>query len=199
MASRGFEARFGGQALIKKTPFGRLGFHLSFIRHHTDFDITADIAVRFDDLEKLVCESDATCKASDKEQSYSLGAELGNISEGAPRRWTVSSILDVPPVASAVLATFELIGVPYLEKYSDMNAALEAFSGDDRDAWLHSPVHLARAKRAIGLAFLLRNRARFHQLVETKRALLVARQEWGLQSFLDFAAHLEGRLRELEC
>lgn len=49
---RGF-AEFGfsrpeGQTAERKTDAGRVAVHLSFIEHETDFDVTTDVAIRFD-------------------------------------------------------------------------------------------------------------------------------------------------------
>ena len=35
---------------------------------------------------------------------------------------------------------FESIGIPYLDRYSDMNTVLEVLSRDDEEAQLHSPI-----------------------------------------------------------
>ena len=50
----GYEPSRKDQHYVKTTSVGRLNFHLSFIRHQTDFDVTGDVAVRFDRLEELL-------------------------------------------------------------------------------------------------------------------------------------------------
>src|SRR5437867_11840937 len=86
----GFAMKAREQSLYKRTPFGRLALHLSFIPHRADFDATADVAVRFDALEDLVNEGNDLLSKAEKKGTFSLGADLGNISEGKQRRWTVS-------------------------------------------------------------------------------------------------------------
>ncbi len=90
-AKYGFDKRPRGQTFYKKTTFGRLAFGLSFIRHKTDFDVTVHVAIRFDELEDLINEDSSLLSEAEKRNTFSLGAELGNISEGRQKRWTVAS------------------------------------------------------------------------------------------------------------
>ena len=62
----GFENAPGGQTFYKPTSFGWLAFSLSFIRHKTDFDVTAHAAVRFKQLEDLVQEYESTVLTKEK-------------------------------------------------------------------------------------------------------------------------------------
>jgi hypothetical protein len=189
----GFDKKVKGQSFYKQTSFGRLAFHLSFIKHEADFDVTANVAVRFDELEDLINEDNELLSEAMKKNTFSLGAELGNISGVGQKRWTVASPADVESVSRSIMDAFARIGVPYLEKYSNMETALDALSGDDQAAWLHSPLHDARAVRAIGLAFLLGDRERFAQIADAKMAFLVARYPLGLQPFLRLRDTLERR------
>jgi hypothetical protein len=178
----------------KRTAFGRLAFCLAFIRHPHDVDLTAQMAVRFDELEQLINEQENRLSKAMRKDTFSLGVELGNLSEGRQKRWTVASLEDVEPVAQSIMNSFVAIGLPYLEKYSDMKTALDVLSGDDKAAWLHSPFHEVRAKRALGLAFLLSDRERFSQLADAKTDFLISRNDSGLTSFLEFKNALEHRL-----
>lgn len=190
----GFDTKVKGQSFYKQMPFGRLAFHLSFIKHKTDVDVTVDLAVRFDELEELVNEYENRLSKAQRKDTFSLGVELGNLSEGRQKRWTVANLEDVEPVARSIMNSFAAVGLPYLEKYSDLPTALEVLSGDDRAAWLHSPFHDARAKRALGLAFILGDRERFSQLADAKTEFLRSRNDSGLTSFLQFKDALEHRL-----
>src|SRR5436190_22794742 len=168
LARHGFESKPKGQSIVKKTAFGRQSFHLAFIKHTHDFDITADVAIRFDALENLICESEGIRSEQEKDEGYSLGAELGNLAGTGQRRWTVSTSEDIPPVSASILEAFELIALPYLNRYSMMDQALAALKGDDRVASLHMPIHDARAKRALGLAFLLGAKQQFDEIARGK-------------------------------
>ena len=44
-----------------------------------------------------------------------LGGELGNISIGSPKRWTISNGENIPSVCDGVIESFEEIGLPFLQ------------------------------------------------------------------------------------
>src|SRR5882724_7644252 len=196
IAAYGFTGNKRNFCFYKRTPFGRLAFCLAFIRHRDDSDVTLEMAVRFDDLEDLVNEHENRLSKAQRKSTFSLGVELGNLSEGRQKRWTVRSLEDVEPVAQSIMNSFVAIGLSYLEKYSDVRTALEVLSGDDQAAWLHSPFHDVRAKRALGLAFVLDDRERFSQLAAAKTEFLRSRNDSGLASFLEFREALEERLEQ---
>jgi hypothetical protein len=189
LREHGFAGRRRTQNFIKTTPGGRWSFHLAFIAHAADFDVTADVAVGIDALEQLVHENDE----ERARHSYSLGAELGNVADGRQKRWTVSGVDDLDSVSESIIAAFLQIGLPNLEKFSVPETALEALSGDDTTSWLHSPLHGERAKRALGLAFLLHDRNSFDELAARKTLFLTSRSDFGLPSFLDCRRRLEER------
>jgi hypothetical protein len=188
LVRKGFKRR--EQDFYRNIAGGRQAFHLSFIKHSNDFDVTADVAVRHNALEDLINEGNSRLSSREKSQTYSIGAELGNISIGQPIRWTVSSESEIPQVCSGLLASFEKIGLPYLQRYSFLDEVLRAISGDDRASWLHSPIHSERAMRAIGVAYLLRKKELFHQLVATKAKYLNGKQDFGLPEFNALAERL---------
>jgi hypothetical protein len=193
MAEHGFESRPRDQRFVRKTPFGRQTLHVSFIKHQHDCDVTADVAIRIDALEDLLNEWNGTLSKSERKQTHSMGAELGNISEGRQRRWSLTSEDDIPEAVSSVMTLFESAGLPYLEKYSNLERAFEALSGDDRASWLHSPFHDLRAQLAIGLAFVLGRHERLDELIAAKTRFLRERNDPGLERFLAFAKDLKGR------
>ncbi|HTG14335.1 MAG TPA: hypothetical protein VK747_03610 [Blastocatellia bacterium] len=192
VAKYGFEGRVKEQSFYKRTPLGRLALHSSFIPHSADLDVTADVAVRFDDVETLVNQHKDYLSEGEKKRTFTLGAELGNIGQGSFLRWTLPSLDDVETVSEAIMTVFEAIGLPYLEKYSSMESALEVLSGDDKAAWLHSPFHNERAMRAIALAFLLGDRETFCRLAADKTEFLTSRKDQqGLEAFLKLKEALE--------
>jgi hypothetical protein len=193
MVEHGFESRPREQSFSRKTSFGRQTFHVSFIKHAHDCDITADVAIRINALEDLLNEWNATLSKAERKQTHSMGAELGNITEGRQRRWTLVSEDDIPETVASVMALFESVGLPYLEKYSNLEQALEAVSGDDRASWLHSPFHDLRANRAVGLAFVLGHHERLDELIAGKARFLRERNDPGLDRFLAFATEIKGR------
>jgi hypothetical protein len=186
--AKGFKRK--EQSFYKDIPGGKQIFHIAFIKHLRDFDLTADVAVRHDALEELVNEFNSTLSKKEKSQTASVGAELGNISMGKPLRWTVSSEADIPEVCESILAVFESVGLPYLQRFSSLAEVLSALSFDEQEAWLQSPIDHIRAKRAIGAAFLLDRKDTFAQLVKTKTQFLKEQNHLGLLEFISFAEKL---------
>lgn len=181
------------QSFVRDTPGAKQIFHLAFIDHKDDFDITADVAVRHHPVEELVNEFNPLLREKEKSQTATIGIELGNLSQGKQRRWTVSQPSDIPPVSASLLEAFQSMGLPYLERYTSLDDTFSVLSADDPAAWLHSPIHHERAKRAIAAAFLLRLRDRFEQLVDAKARFLESRKDFGLEGFKSFADALEKR------
>jgi hypothetical protein len=187
MPKYGFDKKAVGQAFYRKTPHGRDAFHVSFIRHTNDFDVTADVAVRIDALEDLVNADNRLLSKAEKRGTFSLGVELGNLSQGARQRWTIAAVEDVPPVAESILRMFENVGLPYLDRYSSLEGAFYALSSNDRDGWIHSPIHAARCKRAVGLAYLLGKQEDLNRLISDCESFLRDKKDVGLSSFQQFA------------
>lgn len=86
--------------------------------------------------------------------------------------------------------TFEKIGLPYIERYSRREIACEILSRDDRESWLHSPIHVERAKRACALLAILDRRAEIPVPGARKLAFLKSLKEPGAASFSEFLADL---------
>lgn len=179
-----------GQTFYKKTDTGRWAFHLTLIEHDADFDVTADVAVRFDALEDLVNADSKLLSRSEKNSTFTLGAELGSIRDGRPCRWTVSSQPDVPVVAREIHRMFEDVGLTYLSEYGTLEKALTALQGDDRSAWVHSPLHVKRAKSAVGIAFLLGDYSQVLALEKSKKDFLREKRDPQLASFVAFCERL---------
>jgi hypothetical protein len=176
----GFEIRPKGQSFLKNCPFGRTEFHLAFIKHQDDFDVTANLGIRFDQVEELVN------LPGKKADTCTIGCEIGNLSEGRQKRWTIQNANDVPIVGEAIISAFTDIGLPYFERFSDVENVLKVLSGDSRDSWLHSPLDGVRAKRAVGLTLLTHGREAAQSLAKSKASLLEERKDFGLTSFRTF-------------
>jgi len=189
----GFKIIPASQSFQREFPDGAQSLHLAFIRHKSDFDVTADIAIRLNVLQEAL--SEGSPKPSEVRDAFSFGAELGNICEGRQKRWTVTSEADIPPVSRQILQTFMDVGLPYLERFSDKQTALNALSGDNKEAWLHMPLHNHRANLAIGLAYLLGNKEEFQRIAAHKLEFLIARKDTNPQKFIDFKEKLENRFQ----
>jgi hypothetical protein len=190
IAAHGFESKPVGQSYLRRSAVGREAFHLAFIKHPRDFDVTADVAVRIDDLEDLVNADNNLLSKKERKQTYSLGAELGNISGERPKRWTVASTADVDPVADQIVARFKTVGLPYLNRASSLEAAYQLLTSPGRGAWLHSPIHASRAKRVVALAKILGRTDELQARVNENIQFLERLNDPGLQEFKQFAEQL---------
>lgn len=167
-----------------KREWGSVSIGLSFVEHgDTDFDVIGSVGLRIDAVQDLVTATDLMATKAAKESTSTMGAELGNISVGKQMRWSVKNEADVAPVAMDFAKTVEAIGLPFLEKYSNLNKALEALSGNEPSNWLVCPIHGVRCQGAVALAYVLGDQKRVEKLIEQGRAFLKARNDFGLPRF----------------
>ncbi len=186
----GFNERPKGQNFVREFPLGRMLFHLAFIPHQGDFDTTADIGIRFDQVEQWANRGNKLLTEREKRRTCTIGCELGSLSECQQKRWTIANPDDVEIVALSIVETFGRVGMPYLERFSDPERALEALVGDDPSSWLHSPIHAARAIRAVALALQLRGKGPALEVARAKSSFLESRNDPGLPSYLAFLQEL---------
>lgn len=184
----GFTSKPSGQSFLRAFPGGRASLHLAFIKHPADFDVVADVAVRFDDLEDMVNATNARLSKAEKKQTYSLGAELGNIAGTGQMRWQVTPDSDVEQVAQRIAGAFTRIGLPYLEAASTLAGAYGLLTTPGKGASLHSPIHASRAKRVVALAKLLGRHEEFESRIAENLKFLEETEDFGLQDFKRFVA-----------
>jgi hypothetical protein len=151
----GFNPEVSGQSFYHALPAGKWAFHVSFIPHKFDFDLTADVAIRINTIENLVNEYDTKLKPTEKRQSMTLGGDLGNISEGRQLRWTVADLDDIPKVSDQVADKLERIGLQFLRTYSDVAAVQKVLTSSDFRDTLLCPIPGPRAMRAIASTYIL--------------------------------------------
>jgi hypothetical protein len=197
LAQFGFSSRPTAQSFTRglypdsvEAMAGRAAVHLSFIQHEANVDVTMDVAIRFDAVEDLVQRSNELLSPKEKSQTFTLGAEIGNLERGEPFRMTVSNAADLKAVADSVVTKSKAVGLPYIERYSRPAAAYEVLSKDDRDAWLHSPIHSQRAKRACALLVAMGKQSELASLGARKLAFLQAVKDPGATAFARFLAEL---------
>jgi len=191
LESHGFDPKPSGQSFYHSFPAGKSAFHVSFIPHQSDFDLTADVAIRLNAIEDLVNEYDTKRAPTERRKSMTLGGELGNISEGHQLRWTVSDPNDIPKVCDQVANMFERIGLQFLRTHSDLAAAHKVLiSSNPRETFL-SPILGPRSMRAIASAYILDGTSDITALAQRFEAMLVERQDLYLQ---DFRALCQGLL-----
>lgn len=127
---------------------------LSFLRHADDFDVTASVAMRVEAVEALVQLHDDGPTRADRAGTYTLGAELGNISGKGQTRWTVANAADARTAAESIAQAVEIFGAPFLAEFSTLDDVLTRLRRNDKEGWLVSPIHGSRCKRAMAIARL---------------------------------------------
>lgn len=178
----GWQPKPSRQAFVRKTEAGLATFHLSFIAHPDDIDVTADIAVRLDAVEELVSSVEGRPLSGTKDRS-TLGTDLGNLADGRQKRWTIRDSESVDAVAADIFREFQAFGVPYVERFSTLQAALEVLSRDDPSGWLHSPLPGARCLRAVAAASLLGEIDRGIEIAARCDATLSSKRDPSLTAF----------------
>ena len=185
-----FSLRPRQQSFYRDIDGGRVAIHLSFIRHTEDVDVTIDVAICFDAVEDLVHRSNNLLSRKEKAQTFTLGAELGNLECGKPFRLTLASDADVPRVVEGIVTKLEAIGLPYIERYSAPEAAYGLLSRDDREVWVHCPIHAERAKSACALLIVMGRHSEIANLAAQKQAFLQSMNDPGAATFAEFVAQL---------
>ncbi|MFA7054212.1 MAG: hypothetical protein WC328_14460 [Kiritimatiellia bacterium] len=190
-----FDPKPRGQTFYQKQFFGWAACHLTFVPHDEgDFDVSCDVALRIDEVEVLVNEGNKLLSKSEKNQTATLGAELGNIVSGQPMRWSVVTEKDIGGVVSELLTAFVKIGIPYLAKYSNYEEAFLVLSDNGPSSWLHSPIHSGRCQRALALAFVMRQYEQIDGLIEQGEVFLKNKNDYGLRSFQMFVERIRAMI-----
>ena len=195
LAAYGLKRPARAQSFYGKTPWGKSAFHISFIRHRDDCDVTADVAIRIDALEQLVNANNPRIARAERNKTFSLGAELGNVSEGESKRLTLARPNDVQEVASSIVTMFRTIALPYIEQYANPMSAFDVLRPNDRAAWLHSPFHGERCKQIIALAVLLAKGNELGGLIDQCARFLQDRNDPETDDFLEFAREMRARAK----
>jgi hypothetical protein len=191
--SFGFSGKARQRSFHKKTPIGSLALHFPMITHPDDFDVLMHMSVRFDEIEDLVNRQERNLSARKGKQTSSLGVELGNLTEGRNKRWTIQAADQLPIVVADIMSCFRRHAVPYYAEYGDMQRAFDTLSRFDRSAWLHSPIDHLRAKRVIAFAIALRKHSDFERLVAEQTNYLKEHAAADLDDFTEFAGWLRNR------
>ena len=192
MPQYGFNNRPRGRTFSRSMPFGRWAFNLGVVSARQAIDDRADVALRVAAVEDLVARDNHPLSARDRRQTFTMGAELGNIARGIAKWWTILAPENVEPVASEILRDFETVGLPYLERFSDLEAMLDVLRRNDASGWLHSPIHAERCKRAVALAFVLGKQAIAERHAAECTQFLEARNDPGMRRFQHFIGAVIG-------
>ncbi|HTU26930.1 MAG TPA: hypothetical protein VMF30_16100 [Pirellulales bacterium] len=176
----------------KRVPIGFATFDIYLILHSDDFDVTANVFVRFDAIEELAYRRIDFLTASEKTRGVTLGAEIGNLTVGRQLRWTVADESDIDPVARALEEQLVDVALPYVETHCDLETAYKLLSSDADEAATEcvGPYYFC-AMEALAAALLLKkSSAELQELHRRKRAFLFQTDDIGLARFDEFVQSL---------
>lgn len=188
MKKRGFKYRGKQQDFIQQTDYGFNAFHIAIIRHENDFDITVDVGIRFDDVENLINKNNKLLTKSQKKETCTIGVEIGNLTQGQTRRWTIEKFEDIMDVTYSVVEVFDHVALDYFKKYSNLEMVYKILRRDDKEAGLHSPFPSYRAIRAVIAAIVLdKSNLEIQNLIKEKISYLAGlKKDFDLKQFRDF-------------
>lgn len=186
LVADGFDRRLKSGVLWRSFPGGRNALFIDVTDLNDSIQVVIKMGIRFEQLEDMTnADSDYLTKR-EKADTYTLGAEMGNISTGRQKYWLVRNEGDIAAVVPEIVSAVRKISLPYFSKYSDLECAYEVLLRDDNVAWKQAPFDVARAKSAVGLAKLLGKVAELPELIEAKRAYLESRNDPDIGEFEAF-------------
>ena len=114
-------------------------FHIACVNHPGDFDAIGNVAVEFLANKKIVAV---------------VGAQLGNIAGVGQTRHTVTSSESSGQAANALVAEFQRVGLPFLERHSNPAIVLSVLQSGGAEASLISPLQEVRSGQIAALQAL---------------------------------------------
>lgn len=142
-----------------------------------------DVALRVDAVETLLNERRTEMTKHQAEMTATIGADVGNLNEGRQRRWTILSLDDVKPTATAIYGEVRTLGYRFFHEYENMHNLLRVLSSSNPRDWWLSPGHAQRCNRAVGLAFILGKADGIDSVVKPVKACSLRRILQRFQSF----------------
>jgi hypothetical protein len=155
MATLGFRPVRARRSFRRRSHTGVWAMHVGVIRHKVDLHATMDVAVRLDQVETLLERFEPARVGKTREQAFTLGVQLGALTESGLLRWVLASTDDLEATARSMLSTFASLGLPYLQRYSDPSVAYRLLSSMAPRDWMHCPIASARCLRAVALVHSL--------------------------------------------
>jgi len=185
VAALGFTPRIKQQEFIRVVGDCTWVVHVGFVRHRDDVDATIDLGVLLAPVEQSF-----TKTGLDQLGSATIGAELGNLVDRRPRRWTVETEADAARVASEMRSEIEKFAIDWLQRFSRLETVYETLVANDLQSRLIMPLQMKRCLILLALALLLRTREEAQRISLECRAFLSSRAEPMLHTFDGYAKKL---------
>lgn len=185
VTSLGFTPRIEQQKFIRAVGDSTWVLHVGFVRHRHDVDATIDLGVLLTPVDQLFAKT-----GSNQWGSATIGAELGNLVDRRPRRWTMETEADAARIAREMRSEIEKFGIDWLQRFSRLETVYEALAANDLQSRLIMPLQIKRCLILLTLALLLRTKEEARQVSLECRSFLSDRAEPMLHTFDDYAAKL---------
>jgi len=193
LGALGFDPKPADQSFYRTSATGRWAFHVAFIPHQRDFDLTADVAVRIDAIEDLVNQYDTKLSKVERRRSMTLGVELGNLTLGRQMRWTIANPSDIPTICEQVAAMFERVGLPFLQNHSDLATVHRVLASASPKDTLLSPILGPRSMRTLASTYLLDQSIDIKAIADNLEAKLIDNEDLYLEDFRALGRWLLGK------
>lgn len=180
----GYRKNASRQHFWKPFELGKVAIHVCFINHVDDFDIMIDVGIRYDQLEEMKNRNNFLLNQKEKKQTFSIGSELGNLSQGKPIRWTIHEESSIKAVVDSIFHVIEEVAFPYINKYTNMENTFNKCLNDNEAM---TPFDSKRAMNTVGLAKLLNRTEQMDLIIGDKLKLLEDKNDFEAELFINFA------------
>jgi hypothetical protein len=137
LSARGYRRR--EQSFVRPIPGGAAIFHVTFINHADDFDVTADVAVRYDAIEDRLNAARPLLSPRERRQTATVGAQLAHIAGIGVERWTVRDAAEVALTARGIVERLVEVGEPFLQRFASPAEVRRVLEEDGAEARLICP------------------------------------------------------------
>ena len=192
LSTLGFDEKAKWQSFVRAFHEGREVVHLSFITLTYDkgFDVTIDIAIRFENVEKLINWDSDLLTEKEKKGSYTIWTILRYLSRKRLCKYSIYSEKDIWSVVDSLFEDYCELWEPFFNKYRLIKNVHALFSDmNNKEAWRYSTTHSNRAKKSIAIAYLL-NQANIEEQISGWLIFLRDKEELGINDFIAFSKRL---------
>ncbi|NRF91948.1 hypothetical protein HQN89_13080 [Paenibacillus frigoriresistens] len=189
MTTLGFVGKIREESFWRsfKGGFGSIKFVYSDNPNKTEITMFAEI--RFNELENLKNQSRSHLSDRDKLQTFSFSDEYGYLrGKPFPQKWFFDDETDMDDLAEDMSVAILDTLVPYLEKYSTMERALD-FMLEKENRMKHSSIDTT-AINVVGMAFIL-GRNDLDDIISSKTQMLREKGSRNIDEFLRFVHQIK--------
>lgn len=181
----GYRTILSQRMFVRRFAEGKTALSLAFIKHPGDFDVVANVAIRLNELENILNRARSYLSEKKKLDTYSFGAELGNISGVGQLRWTIRALDDTKAVAHELISCIKEVGIPFIDGAATIEDAYRVLTESEKLASLYLAPRSRRAECTVALAKLL-GKSNVSQIAKTKLSWLEDANDSGLPQYKQF-------------